>query len=396
MSGSIGQDIVTPGAGGITVADSATALIYGLAGVTILTIQPLVFGPLVGAGILTESGLALLAASEMALLALTSAMLPGWLSNGHLRTKMVGLALLMVGANFLSVSVMETDLLLPVRAVCGFAEGGILAGAATILLSAENPERMNALFLAVSNSVTAVIAFLVPTWLLVNYGLTASFYLMAAIGIVGLLAVLPLRFVPGPMEMPGRNWRIWPAATFAVLAGVVFQNAAVMAGWTFLESTARREGFDPGVLGLSASLGVLAQVAGAACVAMFAFRLPAGRALILASLAISASVFWLGHPGAPLSFIAANVVMGFFWLASLPMSIKIMLEIERRREAIYLVAAAQMIGMSLGPLIASAFVSEGQVRPAYWVALCLGLVAAGLFLIAKQSPDRIKTTHTKA
>jgi MFS family permease len=372
----------------LTARDACVALIYGIAGVVILTVQPLVFGPMVAAGHITESQLGIIAGIETAGLALASGVLPGWLSHGMLKPKMIGFAVVMLLCNLLTAQTTDFGLLIPVRLVCGLAEGGILAGSFVILFSGRNPERMNALFLAVSNIFIAALAYLLPTRVLPNFGIEGGFLVMAAMAAMSLLVVFPLRHEPVAMPMPITGWRTWPLATFFVFLGIISQNAAILAGWTFLESTARIHGYDASTLGLSASLNVLAQVAGATVVASFGYRLPAGRVLLVGSLVIAGAVYWLGHPGSALQFILANILMGIFGLALLPLSIKLIIEIERKRQAMYLTAAAQMVGLSIGPLIASSVVRTSNVEPAYVIGAALGVLAAVFFVLAARSPHR--------
>lgn len=370
--------------------DIGAAILFGIAGVIILSVQPLVFGPLVAEGSITESQLGQIAGLETAGIALSSALLPGWLSRDQFRVKVAVLALVMALCNLATPSLPSFAGLLAVRTACGLAEGGILAGAFLVLFARGDPERMNALFLAVSNSFVAAVSYLIPMEILPSFGTVGSFFLMAAVGLVALLSVLAVRHRPVVMATPVTGWRQWPTGAYLVLLAIMLQNAAIISGWVFLESTARANGFGNEALALSASLGIMAQVLGAASVALFGYRLPAGRTLVVGSLVLAGAVYWLGHPTSPLQFILANMVMGFCWLSLLPLSIKLICEIEREKQALYLTAASQMAGLSLGPLVAANFVSADNVRPAYLTGLLLGLGAALLFAIARRSPGDLE------
>ncbi|MEP7348418.1 MAG: hypothetical protein ABI668_00540 [Sphingorhabdus sp.] len=373
--------------------DIAAAIGYGICGVAILSLQPLVFGPLVEAGRLSESSLGVIAGLETAGLALTSAVLPGWLTGSHFRPKLAMLAALVVACNLLTPFVGDFTGLLLIRFLCGLAEGGVLAGAFVVLFHTGNPDRMNALFLAVSNTVIAIISYLIPTVILPTYGTSGPFMLMAGLGLAGLAAVIAVGHKPEVMPSPVSSWRTWPAATWLVLAGIVLQNAGVISAWVFLESTARAASLGAQPLALSASLGILAQVVGASAVALFGYRLPAGKSLVIGGTILAGAIYWLGHPSGAVTFILANVLMGACWLSLLPLSIKLICEIERKHHALYLTAAAQMLGLSMGPLVSSMFVSERTVEPAYQVGLCLAVLAVIVFGLAAISPDRVRRTH---
>ena len=362
------------------------AILYGIAGVCILTLQPLVFGPMVAAGRLRESEMGLQSGVETAALALTSALLPGWLSEAHFRTKLAGLAAVMMGCNMLTTLPISPLALIGLRGVCGLAEGGVLAGAFIVLFATPNPDRANALFLVISNIVVAALAYLVPSRLVPGFGFASSFWLMAGIGAISVLLALLLRHKPEQIATPVMGWRIWPPATYLVLAGVVAQNGALMAAWAFLESTARHRGFDASVLGLSASLAVVTQICGALAITLGGYRLPATTALVLGSIGMGVSAFWLGHPSNTTTFIAANCVLGFLWLALTPLGIKLIVAVEPSRQAVYMTAPAQFVGLSMGPFISSFFVSDTNVEPAYLVAGVLGVAAGLIFLAVSRYP----------
>lgn len=373
--------------------DIAAAIGYGICGVAILSLSPLAFGPLVAAGRLSESSLGAIAGLETAGLALTSALLPGWLTGSYFRSKLALLAALVVACNLLTPYVGDSAGLLLTRFLCGLAEGGVLAGAFVILFHSGNPDRMNALFLAVSNTVIATISYLLPTVIVPTYGTSGPFVLMAGLGLAGLAAVFAVGHKPETMPSPVSSWQSWPMATWLVLAGIVLQNAGVIAAWVFLESTARAASLGAQPLALSASLGLLAQVTGASAVALFGYRLPAGKSLVLGGIVLAGAIYWLGHPIGPATFIFANVLMGVCWLALLPLSIKLICEIERKHHALYLTAAAQMVGLSIGPLVSSLFVSENSVEPAYLVGFGMAILAVIAFGIAAVSPDRVRRAH---
>ncbi|MEO5599112.1 MAG: hypothetical protein ABIQ66_10890 [Novosphingobium sp.] len=373
--------------------DIAAAISYGICGVAILSLQPLAFGPLVAAGRLSESSLGAIAGLEMAGLALTSAVLPGWLTGSNFRLKLALLAALVVACNLLTPFVGDSTGLLLIRFLCGLAEGGVLAGAFVILFHSGNPDRMNALFLAVSNTVIAIISYLIPTVVVPTFGTSGPFVLMAGIGLAGLAAVFAIGHKPEAMPSPVTSWRTWPKATWLVLAGIVLQNAGVISAWVFLESTARAASLGVQALALSASLGLLAQVTGASAVALFGYRLPAGKSLVVGGTVLAGAIYWLGHPIGAATFIFANILMGVCWLALLPLSIKLICEIERKHHALYLTAAAQLLGLSIGPLVCSLFVSERSVEPAYKVGLGMALLAVIAFGFAAISPDRVRRTH---
>jgi len=179
-----------------------------------------------------------------------------------------------------------------------------------------------------------------------------------------------------------REFYRWPLTAFLVLGAILFQNLSIGAAFTFMERTAGLRGFSANTLGLAAGLGLGAQVLGAGLVAWRAYRLPAVPVLAAGSVAQGFFVWMLGGALSGPLFIGASIAMGFVWLALFPFGIKLILAAEPTRQAIFLVGAMQMAGLSLGPLIAASLVSGSDVLPAYALGAGAALVAAALYTIA--------------
>jgi predicted MFS family arabinose efflux permease len=381
---------LAPAAAEVGRTNMALAMVYGIAGVANLTLQPLVYGPLVTSGRISEPAMGWLAGTETTALAVAAILLPGWLSRGHFGRRQIAMAALAILANLASLVDCGWWALLAARLVCGFAEGGILAGFSTAMIGARHPERMNGLFLAVSCSFAAVLAYFLPTVIVRHYGPEGGFLVLSCLAAMAMVAAGLQRYRPPAIAMPITGWRRWPITAHLALLGIVAQNAAVMAGWTFLESTAINHAIDSQMLGISASIGVLAQVAGAASAAAVAHRLAERPVLVAGGLVLAASIAWLGFPANGMAFLYANVLMGFIWLALVPLSVKLVIAVEPARQAVYLAAPAQTIGSGIGPLLAANVVTRGNVGPAYVVGAILAALAVLLFGLARGEAPTIK------
>ena len=370
-------------AGSPAPVDIGAAFVAGTAGVMILSMQPLVFGPLVSAGRITNSQLGIVAAAEIGALGVLSVIGPGWLRRGRSRTKLAALALLLAVLDILSSRVTGVSALYVLRGLAGACEGALLAGAALIFLRTADPERWNAAFLTVSNIVTSMISYALPVFVTPRVGATGGFAILATAAFTGLLAT-PLVRIERQAATDGSilEFYRWPPAAFLVLAAILFQNLSIGAAFTFVERTAGLRGFSANTLGLAASLGLAAQVLGAGLVAWRAYRLPAVPVLAVGSLFQGMFVWLLGSAPSGGLFIGASIGMGFAWLTLFPFGIKLILAAERTRQAVFLVGAMQMAGLSLGPLIAASMVSGNNVLPAYGLGVTAAAVAGLLYATA--------------
>jgi hypothetical protein len=205
---------------------------------------------------------------------------------------------------------------------------------------------------------------------------------MALAGISALagLAALaaPSRYAPlAHAEAPGglpsiRGW-VALAACFLFLSCIV-------AVWVYAEPLSHQAGHGPRVFGYAVSVSLICQVAGGAAATVLAGRLPwfwTVLVCVVADLALMALFFSL--PG-PATFLAASGAFGFIWLFILPFLVPMVIEADPTRRAGMLLAGAQLLGGSLGPLMASMVVTDADARGA--IAFGAASLVAAMLIVA--------------
>lgn len=382
---------VPAGAGAITAGELSTngvvdhalpvltaCMVVGTVALMILGIQPVLLGGLTRAHWLTEAQLGPLATVEVLSIALGSAIGPAFLRSGGMRLKTALLSLALAGTNLAVYAVHSALMLDAVRAVAGLLEGLALGATLVITIQNSRPDRLNALFLALSTLPQSVMAYLLPTWITPRFGPEGGFAVLAILSLVSAGAAFFLvdSAPRPPVETRGRtNWA-WPV--LAALTAVAFQNAAIGGSWDYIELLADQHHFPASLAGLAVSGGLLFQVAGAFAVAAWGARFPFRGALFVGSLCQSGVIALLAMAHTPLLYIAPALSFGLFWLAMSPFQVRLLIHLDPSRGAALMLTAVTLVGLSAGPSISALGVRGADVTGAFWIAS--GLMAVGCAL----------------
>jgi predicted MFS family arabinose efflux permease len=95
---------------------------------------------------------------------------------------------------------------------------------------------------------------------------------------------------------------------------------------------------------------------------LFADRLRALPVILWASLAYLVILYLLCNHASATVLLVCVAAFGFLWLFILPFQVPIVIAADPTRRAAVLIAGAQLLGSSIGPLLASAVVSDRDVR----------------------------------
>ena len=217
-----------------------------------------------------------------------------------------------------------------------------------------------------------------------RWGANGGFIALAAISLICGLAALagPGRYASLQHDdsagglLPIRGW-VSLAAAFLFLAFIV-------GVWVYAEPLSRQSGHGPRVAGTAVSISLACQVLGGGAATLLAGRIRWFWALIgCAVVDFGLLALFASLPG-PGLFLAATGLFGFFWLFFMPFLAPMTIEADPSRRAAMLLGGAQLLGGSLGPLMASALVTDTDARGALAFgagALSLALVlAVGLHL----------------
>ncbi|MEP7004921.1 MAG: hypothetical protein ABI810_02990 [Sphingomonas bacterium] len=359
----------------------SAVMIVGIVGVLIAGLQPQLLGALAREGRLSDAQLGLTATIELLAMGLAAGGIGLLIKPVRLRTITAAATLLVVMANYMTPSLSGGEVMLA-RVVAGLASGVLIWITIGLIARAALPERWAGIFLMTQTlaqfGVAAILANVIPV-----SGAHGGFL---ALGGISLIALLCLPFLPRsypPLERGEEITALPPRAGMAALVSVLIYLAFVVGLWVYLEPLAIRGGIDSGAVALAVPIGLGAQVAGALLATLIVGRVKAfWVVLTVAAMNLVLLALFGNGPAAPL-FLAATAMFGFLWMFIMPFQLELVIIADPTRRAATLIGGAQLIGSSLGPLLASLVVDEKQLGNVLWMgAACI--LASTLIVVGLQ------------
>lgn len=366
---------------------AAAVLTAGVVGVLIAGLQPQLLGAMAVEGRLGTAELGVVATVELLAMGLAAAGAGAIVTR--LRPACVAAALALAGLDALTPAASGAAIAV-LRAAAGLAEGVLIWLAIGLIARAASPARWAAIYLMAQTLAQLALAALLAGLVLPRWGSAGGFALLAAVSLLPLavVAAIPAAYPPladhnAPGGMPGRRGLV-------ALGGVLLYLAFIVGVWVYLEPLGRQAGIAPETLAAAVPLSLAMQVAGAAAAAWLGDRLPPLAVIAGAALLDFGILAVLGDAPGPGPFLVAVALFGFLWLFVLPFQVPLVIAADPSRRSALLIAGAQLIGSSLGPLAASAVVGANDVRPVLWLgAAC---VAASVAAMAAALRGRARLT----
>ncbi len=237
------------------------------------------------------------------------------------------------------------------------------------LTRSENPGRWFALYMTTQASTLMALSTWFASSLLPAGGAFAGYAAVAAL--YGLLALLT-PFVPrrydalgfgGASVMPDVKGLI---ALFAVFA----QVSAILALWVYIKPYGRQIGLSDDVTGLAVSIAMGSQIVAGILATLTAGRVRAAPILATASAASIVSLVALAFAHDAVPFIAATTAFAFLWMLAPCFHMPYLIDIDPSRRSALHTTTAQLLGVAVGPALASLAVNGDNVSGA--------LVASGI------------------
>ncbi|QUD86170.1 hypothetical protein [Phenylobacterium montanum] len=385
---------VPPGAEGVEIGELtaahgadqplgvvSAAMTVGTVALMILGVQPVVLGALAQAGRVSEAQLGNLATAEVLALAFGSAVGPALMRGGGMRLKAGALSLLLGVANLAIYAVHGVLALDLLRGVAGLIEGLMMGATIIVLIQDRRPDRMNAIFLALSTAPQALMAYLLPVWVTPHFGPEGGFVILAGLSALSAASCLFLADQAPEVAAEGGGKVAWTVPIFAALLAVGLQNAAIGGAWGYMQLLADQHHFPAQAAGIAVSGGLVFQVGGALAVAAWGHRLPYALSLVVGSLCQAGVIALLAVAGTPAAYLAPALGFGLFWLALNPFQVRLLIGLDETRTAATLLTAVTLVGLSLGPSLSALGVAGADVTGAFWIAAGLMAAAAALYSI---------------
>ncbi len=371
-----------------SLVQSTAVMAVGVVAILIAGLQPLLLGALGQENRLSAVQIGHAATAELLVMGLTAGLAGAWLKPERL--KLIGLisGLALAAANLATLQATGEGVTL-VRALAGAPAGLMMWMIISLISRAPRPERWSGVYLTVQTLAQLLLASALTAWVVGTQGANGGFVALA--GFSALAAVISLAAPDryAALEHSAETSGLLPLAGWASLAACFLFLAFIVGVWVYAEPLSRQSGHGPQVAGTAVSVSLAFQVLGGGAATILAGRVRWFWAVMICGGLdfLLLALFW-SLPGAPV-FLAASAAFGFLWLFVMPFLAPMTIEADPSRRAAVLLGGAQLLGGSLGPLLASALVTDADARGALvFGAGCLAVAMAivtGLHLRSHRS-----------
>ena len=368
---------------GFRKPEIVSVLLIGVFGGFAPALQPLLLGKMAVEAKVTLAQIGQAAMLEALGMALAASLAGALLKPERLRAITIAAATVALVANLLTAQLAGPMVLLA-RFIAGAAAGVLLWLWIGLPARVAVPARLVAAYVTLQGGMLFLISTFFSASLLswggaaAGYGVIAGFYVVT----LALVPLIPARYAPlgggGALGMPD-------ARGLAALSGVVRYFAGVMAFWVYVMPLGKEAGLSDNVVGIAISAALGSQLVAGLTAGVFASRLSSTLALVGSALASLAGLMLISMAHAPVPFIAGVVIIAFFWMFAAPFCMPFLIIADPSHRASIQMATATLLGVSVGPAIASFVVSE-SVRPA--LPLSAGFYILSLVIVVAMSRSR--------
>ena len=368
----------------------AACMTIGTVSMLILGLQPALYGALVEEHRLTDTQLGPIATAELLTFALGASIGPMILVRGRLRTLTAFFSLSMALLNPAIFLMRSALAIATLRGLCGFAEGMLMAAAIVITTNDRYPDRLTALMLGISTIPQAILAYLIPRFVIPQYGSTGGFAIVGLFSIFGIVAAYWMR-PPTMIQVHQRHaGSRWNVPVVLAVSAILLQSVAIGAGWEYVQRLGDFHQFSSRITGLAVSGALVFQVIVVFAVAAWGRKLDYHWALILGTLGQAAVVVTLALVATTLPYLIGVFLFGAMWLALNPFQVLLLIEVDPSRRIAMQQTGLNLVALSIGPAIGALGVRDTDVRGAYWIAAAI-LVASGIMFMWARSHRRVLT-----
>ena len=357
---------------------AAAVSIAMLAGITAV-LQPVLLGGLVTAGRLSLQQIGQAATLESLGMAIATGVSGAVLRPGRLRKIAVIATFVLLVAN-MTTMIGSPHLIMGARFVSGLAAGFVLWIYVGLLARVPMPARVAAIQSLTMGSLALAFSFII-TLLMPRWGSQAGYLTLILFNgmMLALVYFLPSRYEITKKKTVGKRG-LPPLRGIVALASICLQNAAITSVWIY-------------AIPIGRAAGISSQSAGFALTGALAFKLiGAGSAMAIASrfkahvvLLGTYTAIWLdsglllGANGIA-TFAACLCVLTFMWVCGNAFQMPFLIAADPGGRAPMQIITAQLIGLFIGPSIASLATASDGARGAPLTGMALMLLSIVLVL----------------
>lgn len=366
---------------GFTRSASVALLTIGVIGGIIPALQGTLLPQLVSESRLTLAQLGQVAMAEATATLLAISVANVWFKFERLRYIVIGAALIGLGIDLATAHLAGQAILLA-RFIHGLCAGIVMWVWVGFLTRSDNPGRWVAIYVTVQATALLVLSSWFSATLLPHGGAVAGFAALAGLyGLIGVLAMLvpprfPALFESGGSVMPtGKGW--------IGLLVVVAQLAAILAMWVYIKPYGVQIGLGEPTTATAVSVALGSQIVAGLLATGLAGRVRAAPMILFAAAGSVAALVVLIFAQTAVSFIAATTAFAFLWMLVPAFHMPYLIDIDPSRRSAIHVTTAQLLGVAVGPALASMALNDGSVTGSLFVAAALyGLSGIVVLLIA--------------
>ena len=347
--------------GGFTRAEVVAILVVGVVGVLIPGLQPQLLGALATEGVLSPAAVGTVATAELLTMGIAAGAAGFVLPIAGLRW-IAAAGILVTAALDVATGHVAASAVLPLRAAAGLAEGVLIWIAIGFITRTAQPARWSGLYLMIQTLAQLAMSALFGAVVLPARGSAGGFAWLGIATATALLALawLPRRYAP-LVASSDHVGGLPPVRGLIALLSVVGWMGFVVAVWVYVEPLATSRGVGPALLPLVAPLSLGMQVVGAGVAAWIGERWRALPTLLAIAVLEVVLLALMAAPPSSALFVAATAAFGFLWLFALPFQVPLVIAADPSRRAATLIGGAQLVGASLGPLLAALLVGDTRV-----------------------------------
>lgn len=358
-----------------------TIVALGILSGCIPALQPILLNMLYVAERLTLAEMGQAAMAEAAGMAISTTIAAIWCKPVHLKKVAAAVLLMAAVANFASAQASGIEII-ALRFVNGVSSGILLWLLVGLFARHATPARLFAIYITIQALAALFLSNILTSYIAPKFGFGGGYLTIAVLDVVMIgfaLLFMPKQYPTVAQQKGG----IPPLHGLIALVGIALFLAGILAFWVYVNPLMVAVGLDAGAQQKAISGSLVGQLAGGLAAIFLATRVKSLSLCLIGTILASASVVACFFIASTSLMILALVLFGFCWMVVPPFQMTFLLEIDRSMRSALLIGSAQLTGVSLGPLLASMFVTEQSANGAMMTAIGLFVVSAVLVVLAK-------------
>jgi DHA1 family inner membrane transport protein len=344
-------------------SEIASIVALGIGGTIITILQPVLLGAMVHSGRLTAAQLGYAATAELAAMGLGVTLAGARFRPQRLRLIALAAVLVLMAGNLATVFASGSGII-AARFFAGCGSGIMLWLVIGLAVRVASPERLIGTYAAVQAVLGLALSALCGQILVPRVGGSGAFACLLVINLamVAVCASAPRAYAPLP-KAAAASPLLPPRAWLGLAAAGAFQ-AGLISLWVYVPVLLNGAGVPQAIASDTIDASLACQILGGLIAAAAGKRLGYMAVLSASALGAITSGVLLALPMQFIVYVAAGGLFGLVWIVGFSYQVPFLIAADPSRRAAMFVNPAQLVGMTLGPLIASLTVSQTARGPA--------------------------------